>query len=337
MYTMKTMQHRVTKIAGLVALLVGMTACGDSNGDGAPIDDAATDTIATVDAGESGTTDTAKTDSNATDAPDGTVVGDASDTGGKDAPATDASEAGTDTSSASSVPTKPISFTKNKPFTLSSGTTNWVYVPDAYDSTHKTPITLFVWLHGCGGMSSGDVWTVSPGGSKQTWITLAPGGAEGGCWDMSKGPGQVLAALADIKTHFNIKPKGVLLGGYSSGGDLTYRTAFYNADLFAGALVTNTSPFRDTGSTQSASIAAASWKFNIVHLAHLQDDTYPIAGVRKETDALTAAGFPMKRIEVDGGHWDDPGAIENGHAVPGTSADIATYLFPYLSAGWSAP
>jgi len=45
----------------------------------------------------------------------------------------------------------------------------------------------------------------------------------------------------------------------------------------------------------------------------------------------------MKRIEVDGGHWDDPGAIENGHSVPGTDADLATYLFPYLSAGWTAP
>ncbi len=241
------------------------------------------------------------------------------------------------TVTASTVPTKPITFTKDKPFTLESGTTNYVYVPAAYDSTHKTPITLWVWLHGCGGYSSGDVWTVSPGGSKQTWITLAPGGAEGGCWDMSKDPARVLTALADLKTHFNIKPKGVILGGYSSGGDLTYKIAFYNAGLFAGALVENTSPFRDTGSSQAASLAAASWKFNVVHLAHLQDTTYGIAGVRKETDAVIAAGFPLKRIEVDGGHWDDAGAIENGHAVPGTAADIATYLFPLMSAGWSAP
>ena len=76
---------------------------------------------------------------------------------------------------------------------------------------------------------------------------------------------------------------------------------------------------------------------NVVHLAHLQDTTYPIAGVRTETNSLTAAGFPMMRIEVDGGHYDAAGAMENGHAVPGTSADVATYLFPLLSAGWSAP
>ncbi|MEO6418653.1 MAG: hypothetical protein ABIP39_04560, partial [Polyangiaceae bacterium] len=236
----------------------------------------------------------------------------------------------------SSVPPAPIAFTKNAPFTVNSGTTNYVYVPTAYDDTHHTPITLLVWLHGCGGMSSGDIYTVSPGGS-QSWISLAVGGQEGNCWDVDNDPARVLAAIADLETHFNIKPKGVILGGSSSGGDLTYRTAFYNAGMFAGIVIENSSPFRDTGSTMAASLAAASWKLNVVHLAHLQDTTYPIAGVRTETDSLTAAGFPMTRIEVDGGHYDNAGAIENGHAVPGTSADIATYLFPYLGMGWTAP
>jgi len=239
--------------------------------------------------------------------------------------------------SPTSVPAKPITFTKNNPFTVNSGTTNYVFVPDAYDSTHQTPITLFVWLHGCGGNSAGDVWTVSPGGSTQTWITLAVGGQEGNCWNMSSDPAHVLAAIADIKTHFNIKPRGVILGGYSSGGDLTYRTAFYNAKQFAGILVENTSPFRDTGSTKAASLAAATWKFNIIHLAHLQDTTYGIAGVETETDAVKAAGFPLTRIEVDGTHYDNANAMVNGHKVPGTSADVATYLFPGLGKGWISP
>ena len=59
--------------------------------------------------------------------------------------------------------------------------------------------------------------------------------------------------------------------------------------------------------------------------------------MRTETDAVKNAGFPVTRVEVDGGHYDDPGAIENGHAVPGTVADLQTYLLPYLDAGWSAP
>jgi poly(3-hydroxybutyrate) depolymerase len=234
---------------------------------------------------------------------------------------------------ASTVPSDPVPYTKDQPLQIGD---DWVFVPDAYDGSHQTPIELLVWLHGCGGYSSGDIWMVSPGGA-QHWISLAVGGEEGNCWDVDHDPARVLASIAALETHFNIAPRRVVIGGYSSGGDLTYRTAFYHAALFAGALVENSSPFRDTGSSMPDSLAAASWRFNVVHLAHLQDGTYPIDGVRTETDAMTAAGFPMMRIEVDGGHWDDPGAIENGHAVPGTAADLQTYLLPKLDAGWTSP
>ena len=245
-------------------------------------------------------------------------------------------DTGADAAPPSSVPSDPIAYTKDTPFTVDSGTTNYVFVPDSYDDTHQTPTTLFVWMHGCGGFASGDIWTISPGGN-QSWISLAVGGQEGNCWDVDNDPARVLAAIANLETHFNVARKHVVLGGYSSGGDLTYRTIFYNAQMFAGALIENSSPYRDTGSTEAASLGAAAWKFNVVHLAHLQDQTYPIDGVRTETDSMTAAGFPMKRIEVDGAHYDDPGAIENGHPVPGTSADLQTYLLPYLDAGWTAP
>ncbi|MEO8801496.1 MAG: hypothetical protein ABI551_26640 [Polyangiaceae bacterium] len=282
------------------------------------------------------------------DAGDGATSSASGDAGaaaeGRDGGPTDAgaradvgASADTGVPSPSSVPTDPIAYKKGTPFTLDSGTTSYVYVPASYDDTHQTPTTLLVWLHGCGGYASGDIYSVSPGGTQQSWISLAVGGEEGNCWDMTSDPPRVLTALADLKTHFNIAPKRVVLGGYSSGGDLSYRIAFYNASLFAGIVVENTSPFRDTGSTQADSLAAASWKFNVVHLAHLQDATYPIAGVRTETDALKAAGFPLVRIEVDGGHYDDPGAMENGHAVPGTNADLVTYLLPKLDAGWTAP
>jgi hypothetical protein len=224
-----------------------------------------------------------------------------------------------------SYPTHPIPYTKNNSIAVDSGTINYVYVPTSYDDTHRTPTKLLVWLHGCTGHASGDVWVVSPGGS-QSWITLAVGGEEGGCWDMNNDPAVVLAAIADLKTHFNIDPKRIILGGYSSGGDLTYRMDFYYASMFAGILVENTSPFRDTGSSQSASLAAASWRFNVVHLAHLQDDTYPIAGVRAETDAMTQAGFPLLRLEHDGGHSDST-----------TNPDLLTYLLPHMDDGWTAP
>jgi endoglucanase len=241
-----------------------------------------------------------------------------------------ASDAGAVTPS-STVPTNPIAFTKDIVFTtVVGGITNWVYVPKAYDATHATPSSVLVWLHGCGGQNKYDVSMVSPGGS-QSWITLAPGGAESACWNVSTDGAKVLATLADLKTHFNIDPRHVVLGGYSSGGDLTYRTVFYNANLFSGVIVENSSPFRDTGSTQAQSLAVAAWKFNVAHLLHTGDTTYAPAGVRTELAALTTAGFPVTKIEKPGTHWD------NDVGTTGTSYDLRTFLLPYMNAGWLAP
>ncbi|MBS1679684.1 MAG: hypothetical protein JST08_20135 [Actinobacteria bacterium] len=240
-------------------------------------------------------------------------------------------------SSAGSVPPNPISFNKGTAFTLNDPEGNyWIYVPTGYDSSHQTPTPLLVWLHGCGGESAGDINTVSPGGS-QDWISIAVGGREGGCWDPGGDGPKVMAAIADVKSHFNVDPHRVILGGYSSGGDLAYRLAFYNSGAFAGVLAENTAPFRDTGSGQAESLAAATTKFHVVHLAHLRDTTYPIAQVRAETDAMIAAGFPLSRIEVDGTHYDEPGAMVNGHPVPGTDADLVNLLLPHIDDGWRSP
>jgi hypothetical protein len=237
----------------------------------------------------------------------------------------------------SSAPTNPIPFEADVPFELQSAAAPyWIDVPHSYDATNRTPATLLVWLHGCGGESSGDIWVVRAE-EAQRWIAVAPGGREGGCWNPNADQALVKATLASVKTHFNIAPRRIVLGGYSSGGDLAYRTAFYDAGDFAGVLAENTAPFRDTGSTEGASLAAASWKFNVVHLAHLQDTTYPIAEVRPETEALAAAGFSIERIERPGHHFDAPGAKVEGAKVPGTDADLRAYLLPHLEDGWTAP
>lgn len=235
------------------------------------------------------------------------------------------------------VPTSPVAFEKGTPLKLTSAASDyWVYVPESYDASGNTPTKLFVWMHGCGGDSSGDIWTVSPGGA-QDWISVSVGGRDGGCWSMGSDGPKVLNAVSDVETHFNIDSRRVILGGYSSGGDLAYRTAFLSADTFAGVLAMNTSPFRDTGSTREALLAAATWKFNVVHVAHIQDTTYPIAGVREETNAMISAGYPVTRVEVDGTHWDAPGDVVNGHAVPGTDADIRSLLLPHIGDGWMSP
>jgi len=228
----------------------------------------------------------------------------------------------------SSVPTAPVAYPADQAFPLDG---SWVVVPSAYDRTHQTPTQLLLWMHGCGGEAEGDTATVGPPPDGR-YIALSLGGRDGGCWDVNADPAAVLAAVAAIKTHFNIDPRRVVLGGYSSGGDLAYRTAFYNSAKFAGVLAENTSPFRDTGSSALQSLAAASTKFPVVHLAHTSDEAYPIPGVKSEIDAMKNAGFPVTFIERAGTHYDEYDAGTDS----GTDRDLQKLVLPHLADGWLA-
>ncbi len=224
-----------------------------------------------------------------------------------------------------SVPTNPVPFTKNTVFTLTTPQSNyWVYVPTSYDSSHATPTKMFVWLHGCGGQSQYDVSMVSYV-TGQNWISVAVGGREGACWsNMATDGPKILAAIADMKTHFNIDPKQVYLGGYSSGGDIGYPLLFTNANLFAGGIFENTTP----NSSAFTASQTAGWKVNIAHLAHLSDATYPIAATRTNMTALRSNGFPVTLIEKSGTHYD----ADSG--TTGTAYDLRNFLLPFLNAGW---
>jgi poly(3-hydroxybutyrate) depolymerase len=57
---------------------------------------------------------------------------------------------------------------------------------------------------------------------------------EGDCSTPSVDEAKVIAAPADIETHSNVNRRGVILGGYSSGGDLAYRTGFRHSSSLAG-------------------------------------------------------------------------------------------------------
>jgi hypothetical protein len=228
----------------------------------------------------------------------------------------------------SSVPTAPLDYTPDTVFKVGN---YWIDVPASYDATNQTPTELLVWSHGCGGESKYDIYDVAATAGGPTYIAIALDGREGGCWDVNADPASVLAAVADVKTHFNIDPRRVVLGGYSSGGDLSYRVAFTHSTEIAGVLAENTAPFRDTGLTPDEALAAP-FHFHVVHLAHTEDDTYPIDLVRSETGAVKAAGVPgdgwdsLVRVERPGAHYDD-----------NTTSDLKTFLLPHLADGWLSP
>ena len=204
----------------------------------------------------------------------------------------------------------------------------WVYVPE---DEQPGPFGVLIWLHGCGGHSANDVWMVADYWDEH-YITIAPDGAEAGCWDPEQpvglaGEGRVLDTVRSVIAHFPVDPRRIVLGGYSSGGDLSYRTAFCHSDKFAGVIAINTAPFRDNGGNETrACMADAPWKFNTVHLAHTGDGTYPIELVRSEVLEMKNAGFPVELIERPGSHYDDA-----------TDEEIQQLVKEHMDDGWTAP
>jgi predicted esterase len=231
----------------------------------------------------------------------------------------------------STVPAEPIPHPVAEPFFHAGGGAEyWGFIPRSYDATNQTPTTLFVWLHGCGGEAEGDAWVVDPGaeeGVPQDWMTLSLGGRDGGCWNpLAETEPLVMAAIADFETHFNVNRRRIILGGYSSGGDLAYRTAFKHSSTFAGLLIENSAPFRDTEASEAELLGAATTKFPIVHLAHEQDMTYKLGEVEPEIAAVRATGFQVELIVRPGGHSDSH-----------TNPDLLAYLLPHIDDGWLAP
>jgi predicted esterase len=229
----------------------------------------------------------------------------------------------------STAPPNPLSYTAGTVFPVEAAGLDYsLHVPSTYASHHQTPMGLLVFLGGCGN-STGQTWgqvikANVPDLASRDLIVMSPQRETvDGCWDTGESEqAKILGAIADVKTHFNIAPKKVIIGGYSSGSFLAGAVAFANVLQFAGVLGLNGPTFTGN-SSQTAAIAADGWKVNVVMRAHTEDATVNIAAPRASRNALVEAGYPVQYSEVPGGH-------------AYSAADFA-YLFDNLSTSWSAP
>ena len=190
------------------------------------------------------------------------------------------------------------------------------FVPKSYTGQ---PTTLVVGIHGCGDSAKNfATWGVNPGKTidTQDHIGISIGGREGQCWDLNADSDKVTAAIADISTCFYVHQQKIVLAGYSSGGMLAYKLGLTSKTKYAGIIIENSS-------IGNASPAGAAWKLNVAHIAHTGDDNFPIGGVRSDWAKLEAAGIPLQKSEVGGGH-------------DGTSDDWSDFLIPKI-AKWKAP
>jgi len=190
------------------------------------------------------------------------------------------------------------------------------YVPSAYAGQ---PTTLVVGIHGCGDSAMNFAkWGVNPYKTiaTQSHIGISIGGRDGQCWDTKNDDPKVTAAIEDVSKCFYVHQQKVVLAGYSSGGILAYKMGLTDAAKYAGIIIENSG-------LAGTKPAGASWKINVAHIAHLSDDSFPIAGARADWTTLEAAGIPLQKKEVPGTH-------------DGTSDDWSDFLVPKI-ASWKAP
>ena len=190
------------------------------------------------------------------------------------------------------------------------------FVPKSYAGK---PTTLLVGIHGCGDSALHFAqWAVNPYKTiaTQDYISISIGGRDGQCWDTKNDEPKVTAAITDISTCFYVHQQKVVLAGYSSGGILAYKMGLTQSAKYAGIIIENSG----LGGTAPS---GASWKINVAHIAHLNDDSFPIAGTRADWAKLEAAKIPLQKKEVPGTH-------------DGDTLDWADFLIPKI-ASWKAP
>ena len=166
------------------------------------------------------------------------------------------------------------------------------------------PMRLFVGLHGCGQDAHEFLEeAVAPEEivreQRYVGISVESGLGPGECWEIEHEP-IVLRAIADVSACVAVDPRKIVVGGYSSGGEVAYHLGLRHAELFAGILAQNTSLSAAGDADELA--AEAAWRLPIAHVAHLGDGSYPIAEVREDWALLRSEGFPVFPLEKPGGH-----------------------------------
>lgn len=221
-------------------------------------------------------------------------------------------------------PTTTCVITKDKDgfFTRSSNKSSYVaYVPASYTGQ---PMRVIVGLHGCGDSAlNWASWGINPYNTRttQTHIGISIGSRDGQCWSLGTDDDKALAAVDDLAQCFYVNQKKVVLAGFSSGGDLSYKVGLQKASRFAGILIEESSLYGAGNGTTL--LAGASWKLNIAHRHHTSDPVYPIAKVKADWVKIKAAGFPLVTSETAGTH-------------DGVSEDWADWLIPQ-SKNWTSP
>ncbi len=199
--------------------------------------------------------------------------------------------------------------------------------PLEYNSKAPTPMPLLVVLHGCGDTANnaakwmGNLWESKPEDIR--YAVLGVGGRDGACW--GDDTAIVRAAVDALAECIFVDRRRIVLGGYSSGGELALRTMYAHGGDYAGLLLEHSGLSQAYPNQDLAQVTkTAPWAFPVTWVAGTNDSVFPIAQAREERDLMKAAGQPLKFIETPDDH--------EGRSIPNWSSALLPTMV-----GWITP
>ena len=183
---------------------------------------------------------------------------------------------------------------------LAEGRDGLLYVPAGYRPERPAPLVLM--LHGAGGTAEHALWPLQGFADETGMILLAPESRRQ-TWDVILGRyGPDIAfidqALAWTFDRYAVDPGRIAIEGFSDGASYALSAGSTNGDLF-GHIIAFSPGFAAPASQEGEP------RIYVSHGVH--DDVLPIDRCsRRLVPRVQAAGYAVRYLEFDGGHWVPP-------------------------------
>lgn len=194
-----------------------------------------------------------------------------------------------------------------------------VFVPENYDD--KTPLPLFVTLHGSGVDEQGYIFFMARTVNflsfktklKRNFIVLAPKARGLSDWYLGDSGKDVIECINHLKKLYKIDEKNIILDGFSMGGYGAWRLGLLYPELFKALIIRSgaVSPPVYLKGEKIIDLLDKGKKLKIFIVHGDKDNAVPVENARQAVQRLKELGIKHEYIEVKGAahaeyqKWDD--------------------------------